>query len=100
MTVVGRMGNFIKGPTGPNGPRGPRGPGSSWPLCRVHDRRLGAGTVRERGEVHVVAGSGADRAQQGAVHPRDERSIELAGALETLAVLVHLLDEDVLHLQV
>src|SRR3954469_17120242 len=47
----------------------------------------------------VIAGAGTNGAQQRAVHPRDERSVQLSRSPESLAVIVHVADEDVLHLE-
>src|SRR6266853_2689027 len=69
-------------------------------LSRIHDGRFRAQPIRERREVDVVAGAGADGAQQGAVHPRYQRSIQFARPAESLAVFVHVLDEDILHLEI
>src|SRR5262245_25641791 len=73
---------------------------TSVPRRRVEDGRARARPISERREVHVVAGAGADGAQQGAVHPAHDGAVELAWAAEALPVLVHGGHEDVLHLEI
>src|SRR4029453_18506285 len=119
MTVVGRIGSggvmgclCLYYPVNLQLPRNqlPRYPGDwelgveSWALTLVtlrgvENARLRAGPVRKRREVHVVPGARADSSQQRAVDPGHERAIQLPRALEPFAVVVHLADEDVLHLQ-
>src|SRR5687767_7447971 len=79
---------------------GSRGTVMSIAWSGVENLRLRTLAVLERSEVHVVAGAGADGAQECAVHPGDERTVQFARPPEPRTVIPDRGHEDVLHLQV
>src|SRR5450631_2355571 len=64
-----------------------------------HGYHVCAGSVREWGETHVEAAPRADGGQQAAVDPVDDRTVVLAWPAETIQVLMHVGDKQIVALQ-
>src|SRR5215469_10313768 len=82
--VVGRMGSVMR----------------LLPLSRVQNRSFRAGPVLKWHEMQIVACAVRDLAQQRAVHPVHDRTVEFSWTVKSHTVIGQIRDENVLHLQI